>query len=139
MSSFIENTRQSKEQFLARKNSILETIAENQRKAVAKKKSDSFREKISQGHQNLDKLQEDLWSLINEYCQKMRSCVDADECELTRLEFIEAYDKTELMGIKNIKLHLEEINAEFNTANDITKLRTDSLSLPKTLTTDETD
>jgi PAS domain S-box-containing protein len=119
---FIESTRQRKEQFLARKKVIRMAIAESQRKAAEVKKLNTFREKIAPINQRLEELQEDLWSLTEDYCQKIQACILTDSCESIRLEYNEAYDD-KLFHIEDILLNLVEINSEFNWDNTMMQSR----------------
>jgi PAS domain S-box-containing protein len=119
---FISDANQRKEQFQKRKKAIREAITESQRKVISSGKRSDFRDKVKHIIELIDNLQHDLYKLIDDYYQKMQSCIDAGSCETVRLNFNGEYDE-KLLVFEEILIDFEELNSQFNEDNSTFQLR----------------
>lgn len=93
VTQFIEDTKQVKERFLNRKNSINRAIRECEQKATALRRRNEFRSSISNIRTKLNELSEKIDGVYGTYVSQMQSCASSyDRCEEIRQSFVREYE-----------------------------------------------
>lgn len=108
ITQFCDLTKQSRRQFIERKNNINDAIRACRRQAVLAKKSSEFTAKTERFKNTLKELEERLGNLIDEYLRLVQSSGSHSQCEELTDSFKEKY--AELLGdFEDMAIDFEEI------------------------------
>ncbi len=113
VTQFIEDTKQFKERFLNRKNSINTAIRGCEQKATLLRRRTEFKRNISDIRANLIKLSQKMDDIYDTYIFRMQSCASFDSCEEIRQSFFKEYELIS-ESLEDVALDVFEISCDYN-------------------------
>ena len=115
---FLATVDQYKEQFADRRRAINSSIINYEREAISQGKRREFKEAVSSVQNTIEKIDEQLNELIEDFRKRINQCKSYEECESTRQAFMRKHSEI-LVDFEGVILDIEEIAHDLQCSSSI--------------------
>lgn len=122
ISQFRDNQRQYQEQFIERKEVLLNAIRVGEREAAKLHTLEDYRQQVRDIKEKIKLVEIDMDTLFNHYYGEMCRCTSHQLCESVRLRFIQAYNDI-LSQFDDLVLEFEIVRISFIDKKDYVSLK----------------